>query len=378
MARANLVIADELTSAFTSAQDASSDVRAIKVSIAGETLICSSSHARVNDSAEADWDAVLLGDGIIEENNACIVFYCIQDNKESVFASVTAETKKWCLICWVPETSAVRSKMLYTSSREDLKKTLGRSLFDCEYGANTMSELKWAAFREAVDPQHSKNLYQSEKERLLQEEAETLTSESAATAGKSNAMGLLPFTLTAELTAAVRALQANNDSISIIEAYVHDEIVSLTGAAAAATSAEGTGCGVQVLPAGSVASFKQYINADYGRFYVIKCPAGSANAGTYFVFSCPESTPVRTRMTLSSCKATVIYKLAEASLEITKTCEIREPSDIDEYISSGAAEAGAVDNSGALAPALTHAKPKSMAGRGGPRSSAIKKFSADA
>jgi len=86
-------------------------------------------------------------------------------------------------------------------------------------------------------------------------------------------------------------------------------------------------------------------------------------------------------MTLSSCKATVIFKLSEASLNITKTCEIREPQDIDEYIGSADAGAGAAaagDSSGSLAPSLIHAKPKSVAGRGGPRSSAIKKFNADA
>lgn len=376
MARANLVIAEELNAVFANAQDAGSDVRAIKVSVAGETLVCSSSHARINDSAQADWDAVLLGDGVIEENVACIVLYCIDDLTASVFTSTAAGTKKWCLICWVPENSAVRSKMLYTSSREDLKKTLGKTLFESEYGANSMDELKWSAFKESVDPQHSKNLYQSEKERLLQEEAETLNSESAATAGKSVGMGMLPFTLAADVTAAVQALQADDESISILELYVHDEIVSLTHADA--PSAEGVGVGSRVLAAGSVTSFQEYVNEAHGRFYIIKCPAGSASAGTYFVFSCPESTAVRTRMTLSSCKATVMHKLTEASLNFTKTCEIREPADIDEYIGSGAAGGADAANAGSLAPTLKHAKPKSMAGRGGKRSSIVKKFTADA
>ncbi len=130
MARANLVVSNELKKTFENAQDAASNIRLIKVTIEGESLTVSLSRERINKSAETDWDAVLLGSGVIEESKACIVLYCLTDEVRSIFStgslSIGSESKKWCLICWIPDSEVVRNKMLYTSSREDLKKSLGR------------------------------------------------------------------------------------------------------------------------------------------------------------------------------------------------------------------------------------------------------------
>ncbi len=239
-----------------------------------------------------------------------------------------------------------------------------------------MDEMSWKSFRGSATSDYSKEVFQSEKERLLKEEREALRTEEHA--GKSNAMGLLPFTLDVNLLRAAQALNANNDDISVLELFVVGEHISLTSATASA--AEGNGIGTKVCPAGTIESFKDCISAEHGRFYVIKCPTSSITAGTFFIYSCPETTPVRMRMTLSSCKATVIAKLtAEAGLAFTKTIEIREPGDIDDYLSQsadGSSNASSADGLSSARATLTHVKPKSAAGRGGPRSR-VGKFVAD-
>jgi hypothetical protein len=42
----------------------------------------------------------------------------------------------WVLIAWVPDNARVRDKMLYSSSRDDLKRALGLGYFRGEFYAN--------------------------------------------------------------------------------------------------------------------------------------------------------------------------------------------------------------------------------------------------
>jgi twinfilin len=331
MARANLQVDHELAESFRNAQNADSDVRCMKVVIQGESLILEETLAKIADSG-TDFNSMLSRS--VQSANACMLLYNLSDESESVFNSgslnLGSKAKEWCLICWIPDTCPVRDKMLYSSSREDIKKTLGRALFVKEYSPTEQSDLTWAAYN--GDSTVDKAIYESEKERIIKEETTASHEESGAT--KSSTMALLPFNLASDVTAAVTTLLSNNESISVLEVYVHDEVVSLTSDSA--PTEEGKGNGAQEAAIGSITSFSSYIHAEHGRFYIIKIPSGSENStlltGTFFLFSCPESTPVRSRMTMSSCKATVVYKLTEAGLDFTKIFEVREPSDIDEYM----------------------------------------------
>lgn len=48
---------------------------------------------------------------------------------------------RWVLLAWVPDTAKVRDKMLYSSSRDDLKRSLGLGYFVTEYYANSKVQL---------------------------------------------------------------------------------------------------------------------------------------------------------------------------------------------------------------------------------------------
>ena len=384
MARANLTLSSELEQKFKDAQSADDSTRFLKVLIEGETLICAE-QVSCTDTAAADFDNI-LPPCINEE--ACIILYCLTDVQKDFFnpgANLSlghgADAKSWALICWIPESCPVRSKMLYSSSREDLKKSLGRSLFEQEYGANHIEEMNWKSYSDFTDPTHAKDLYQSEKERLLKEEVTASQAEITSHGGqKSNAMGLLPFILNEKVHAAVTTLNANKDtSVVIIELYIGGEVVSLTSDEATASSAEGKGCGciVHSPTSGSDYSFVDRISATEGRFYIIHIPIGSicinniAVQGTFFVFSCPDGTPVRSRMMLSSAKATVLHRLTEeAGLVFTKNFEIRDPGDIDDSISDAcvdkaAAGGNGVGGEGSLVSVELHAKPAFPGGAGG-------------
>lgn len=282
MARANLQINPGVTEAFISAQDISSRVRLLSIKIENESLVLGSVAHRLG-SAESDF-ADILGSTIVD-NEAALILFCLTDEHTTSLS--------WLLVAWVPDGCKVRDKMLYTSSRDDLKRSLGLGYFTSEYAANIRADLTWEAYRSSISKDKEK--LWTEGERLVMEENMLHTAES--TAVKSTAMGVLPFDLSPETISALESFK--NGSCNWVELSVASERVNVTA--------------TRTVTAGD--SVQQYVSDTEARFFAVKLPvSGSggssapAEAGSlsFFVFSCPENVPVRQKMTMSSCKATVI------------------------------------------------------------------------
>lgn len=77
--------------------------------------------------------------------NAVLTTFCIDDDR------TTTVTAKWILIAWIPDGTKVRDKMLYSSSREDLRKTLGLGYFVSEFYANTIEDMTWSQLNEYMN-----------------------------------------------------------------------------------------------------------------------------------------------------------------------------------------------------------------------------------
>lgn len=159
MARSNLHISPSLTEAFLSAQQFSIGTRCIKVLIEGETLILSSIIPRVNNAQE-DFDS--LATSTLNANQATILLFCLSDQ--------ATEKQNWLLLSFIPDGCKVREKMLYSSSREDLKRAMGLGFFSQDYSANTLPEIKWVHFKAYMSNDHRKEEYLSEKEKMIREE----------------------------------------------------------------------------------------------------------------------------------------------------------------------------------------------------------------
>jgi hypothetical protein len=71
---------------------------------------------------------------VFQDNDASLVVFRFDDMP-------TAGTYRWVLLAWVPDTAKVRDKMLYSSSRDDLKRALGLGYFVTEYYANSKVQL---------------------------------------------------------------------------------------------------------------------------------------------------------------------------------------------------------------------------------------------
>ena len=128
MARSNLNISSALTEAFLSAQQYSIGTRCIKVLIEGETLILSNIISRLNN-VEADFNSLVTS--TLDANQATILLFCLSDQ--------AIEKQNWLLLSFIPDGCKVREKMLYSSSRDDLKRALGLGFFSQDYYANTLA-----------------------------------------------------------------------------------------------------------------------------------------------------------------------------------------------------------------------------------------------
>ena len=121
MARANLTVQPSLIEAFSNAQD-TRDVRIIKVGIdiESETLVMKQSYNVSSTSHKSDFVKIVT-DKIVTETSSSFLLFCLSDFDE-VNAS---ESLKWLLITWIPDNCEIREKMLFSSSKSDLKTALG-------------------------------------------------------------------------------------------------------------------------------------------------------------------------------------------------------------------------------------------------------------
>lgn len=127
MARAQLLLSAELERAFADAQGGG--VRYVKASIEGETFALASVGAA---SADVRADAAHVATSELVPTSAAFVFFCLD---------VNAPALRWVLLAFVPEAVSVRDKMLYSSSRESLKKQLGNNYFVGEFHATDVVRL---------------------------------------------------------------------------------------------------------------------------------------------------------------------------------------------------------------------------------------------
>lgn len=343
MARANLNISPQIDEEFLRAQETHT-VRILSVSIEAENLVLSGTVDKLSTAAN-DFDTILLD--YIKEDSASFILFNLSDD---VNASQT-----WLMITWIPDGCRVRDKMLYSSSREDLKKHIGIGLFHSEYAANYKTDITWAAYQSSLKKDVDMDVL-TENERLIMEERVLSQVESSTV--KSTALGVMPFEMSTEVMEKLDQFKEasgneESDGCNWVEMTVESETVQLKQA--------------RFVSVGD--SLQDYIPNDSASFIAIKLPKLGSNNEiiTIFVFSCPENTPVRTKMTMSSSKASVLAAAQSKGLVFDKTLEIRDPEDIDEMVraeidpqSSAAASAS---SAGSQQANLNHSKP-SRPGRG--------------
>ena len=124
MARANLEISAEIVDCFQGANVHASPTRALFLSIRDERIVLEAGFDKKGGERE-DFNA--LKDKL-DEGKAYLILFC-RDQEGNC-------SRQWILVCWIHDMCNVRDKMLYSSSREDVKRKLGAGNFINEYAAS--------------------------------------------------------------------------------------------------------------------------------------------------------------------------------------------------------------------------------------------------
>lgn len=157
MARANLNIQQNVIDRFLAAQE-SRITRVLKIKIHEEDLVLDNFLERQNSAAD-DFNDLLPT--ILLSNEACFVLFCLTDDDNIALT--------WLLVAWVPDGCRVRDKMLYSSSREDLKRRLGLGYFKADYGISLREEVNWDLYQASTSRIVDQEIL-TETERLVMEE----------------------------------------------------------------------------------------------------------------------------------------------------------------------------------------------------------------
>merc|ERR1711997_887947 len=160
--------------------------RMIKEVIANEELSLDLSKETIGNWKE-DWNAMVLR--AIDNGEPCYLFYRL-DEKEG-------EAYRWLLISWSPDSSSVRNKMLYASTKASLKKEFGGGhVYDDLYG-NLKEDITLLGYEKHLKHEESSRedmMTQEEKER--EEVKKSEASVEVSVDSKQNHMSGLAFPLT--------------------------------------------------------------------------------------------------------------------------------------------------------------------------------------
>ena len=240
--------------------------------------------------------------------------------------------------------------MLYSSSREDLKRSLGLGYFKGEYSANSKVDLVWSTLQQFLN-RDAEKLY-SAAELAIQFEKKETHAESRSS--KSAAMGLLPINISEGVHQALQEFATAG--CNFVELCAADETLKILAKS-------------QINPSNS---FRDFINESQVRFYLIR-----SSGSVTFMFSCPENAPIKMKMQGSSFKATINSIIKENGVNVDKTIENRDRNDLEDTVIDGAsASSSSVEVASTKAASITSARP-SRPGRPATNKGKVSKFVGD-
>jgi len=278
--------------------------RLVKVQIENEQLIPISTKPV---SGDFDSDLKYVPD-LLDPGVPCYIIY-----------KVDSDQSQFVLFFYVPSKSKVKDKMLYASTRSNLKQGLGKNYFVDEVFGDSSNDFSSEGYKHHVESKKTEAPL-TEQEQLKQNELET---GEIYTGGASTYVHGVAFPVDAGATNAVKKLV--NGELDYVQIAIDcDNEKIITG-----KTDKGT----------SISSLRNLIPLDEPRFHFFNYRHnydGSNVSSIVYLFSCPDgskgtkSAPVRMRMLYSSSKANVAEIIKSVGSTISARLEINSGEEIDE------------------------------------------------
>lgn len=270
-------------------------------------------------------------------------------DKQPCYIVFRLEENKWCCVCYIPNDSPVRSKMIYASSKAALKVGLGSDKFGEDYNITDKKECTVAEYNAAAKGV-GKDVVMSADERMYHE---TRHEHSAGTSeGKVSAIVGIPIKIADATIEALKGIASG--SVSSLELVIDAATETLGNAA---------------ITNASLSTLK--LPEKEPRFFVVAhkyVHDGANKSKLLLIYYCPNKAIPKLKMLYSTSKANVIKIFDSLGIKDFHNLEVNEASELAEDVVIADIHPPTANDRG-------FAKPKA-AGRG--KAKLATKFNADA
>ncbi|KAK4875099.1 hypothetical protein RN001_011521 [Aquatica leii] len=296
---------DTLKSFFRSCRDGS--IRAFKISIKEEQLVLSAS---VKDKKGTTWekgfDKIIVP--LVEENQPCYILYRFDTKTDTGY--------EWLFISWSPDTSPVREKMLYASTKATLKQEFGAAQIKEEIRASISSEITldgYHRFKKAAFEPAPLTTREEELQEIKRSEVHTDYNVSS----KQQTLGGVAFPITESAKQAILDMRRNGYNYLQFQIDIEEERINLVSA--------------ENISIEKLQSKMPVNSARYHLFTFKHTHEGDYKESIVFIYSMPGyNCSIKERMLYSSCKNPFCEIISDLGIHIEKKMEVDSDSELNE------------------------------------------------
>jgi len=296
-----LPVSDQLEAIFGKART-DGGIRYIKVVIRDEHLIPDGTHA-IGPDLRADFETV---SDLLLPKTPCYVLFRLDSQNMTGY--------DWLLIAYVPDGSTVKDRMLYASSRDSLKKQLGKPYFvSTDLYGTEVPEFSWEAYQDTLKKPTS-NAILTPSEMQYHHEA-TAEIDHGHTREYVHSVR---FPLSSDAQHALNDLATKKHNFVQLSVDGERETIELVDTKKV-----------------KVSSLAGEISTSEPRFTFFRYThtfKGESLDSIVFIYSCPEIASVKQRMLYSTVKAVVTGAAEDARVVVERTgkIEVDDPNEITE------------------------------------------------
>jgi len=214
----------------------------------------------------------------------------------------------WRIITYCPDSENVKTKMLYSSSKDSLLSSLGPENFNMDVHTTTKEELSFNHIEDSSKPAGDGALskWELEHKAILRAEAQEASSRSE----KSGIGGYHTVNIPLSPSAKQYLADFKSGSASFIELKISNDNESVEG--------------VQQASGVNVNNIQPKLNSKEPRFYFV-----NSGMSSYLLYLCPETSPINVRMVYSTAKPGVADAAKACGINIAKIVEASSPNDVE-------------------------------------------------
>jgi len=291
---------------------AKQDVRLVQVKIKEEKELIDVTSKDVSGSFEDDFELV---QALLEPNSPCYILY--RTDEANVQSS---GGHKWLLFCYVPDKAKVREKMLYASTRANLKLQLGAGNFRDEIFGTVPDDFSKAGYDKHAQMKIAEVPLTSQEISRKEEEEQS----GVYVGGGSTYVHGVTFPVDDAVLANLTALKSGTFNYIQMKIDPDKEII-FPGE-------------TKTVNVGQLGSFVSTVEPCFHFYRWDHQSDGESFKSIVFIYSCPDgsegtkSAPVKLRMLYSSSKANAETIAKKQGLEINAKLEVNTGRELTEDV----------------------------------------------